>query len=78
MLPECPVQLAQLRRSFDAAGCRLIDVNVSVASFVGVLLDMQGDGCEANGSSLPPADALEGQEGIRVVGEGLVLWRAES
>jgi hypothetical protein len=51
----------------------LVDVNMDVAGVVGVLLYMQGDGCEGDGFACPPADALEGEDRVSVVGECLVL-----
>ena len=67
MLPELPVQLAELRCAFDAASCGLINVDVCVSSIIGVLLDMQSDGCEGDCFASQPADALECEDRISVV-----------
>lgn len=77
VLPELPVELSKLCCALDATGCGLLDVDVGVSFFVEVLLDVQIDSCEADGFALPPADALEGEDRISVVGEGLVLWQSE-
>lgn len=38
-----------------------------------VLLGVEGYGGEADGFARPPADTLEGEDGVGVVGEGFVL-----
>ena len=77
VLSELPVELPQLRRAFDAPSRGLLDVDVREAFVVGVLLDVEVDICEADGFALEPADALEGEDGVGVVGERLVLWGSE-
>lgn len=67
-----PVEDPDLGRAFDAASCGLLDVDVCGAGFV-VLFHIQGDGCETDGFTGEPADALEGEDGVGVVGEGFVL-----
>jgi len=67
-----PVERAQLGRAFDAAGCGLLDVDVGYVVF-GVLLCVEGDGGEGDGFACPPADALEGEDGVGIVGEGFIL-----
>ncbi len=73
VLADLPIELAVLGGTLDAAGGRLLNVDVDVAAVVGVLLDVESDGGEANGFARPPANALQGEDGVGVVGEGLVL-----
>ena len=73
VLIERPGQLAELRCTFDATSCSLVDVDVCISGLVSVLLDVQGDGCEGDGFASNPANALEGEDSIGVVREGLVL-----
>jgi len=69
-----PVELAELRRAFDAAGGGLDDVDVHEGGLgLGVLLDMEGEGREADCFAGEPPDALEGENGLGAVGEGFVL-----
>lgn len=67
-----PIECAELGRAFDAAGSRLLDVDVGYVVF-GVLLCVEGDGGEGDGFAGPPADALKGEDGVGVIGEGFVL-----
>lgn len=74
VLALLPVQRAQLRRALQPARRRLLDVDVHHAGLVRVLLDLQVEGGQADGSAGQPADALEREDWVGVVGEGLVLW----
>lgn len=54
-----------------ASGGRLnVDDGDAVLDFLG---DGEGDGREADGLALEPADTLESEDGLGIVGEGLVL-----
>lgn len=69
-----PVEYAQLRAAGDAAREGLLDVDVRVR--VGrprVLARVQRDGGAADDGAFEPGDALEGEDGVGVVGEGFVL-----
>jgi hypothetical protein len=68
-----PGEFAEFGRTFDATCGSLVDVDVCVAFVIGVLLAVQGNGCERDGLAGDPADALECEDGISVVGEGFVL-----
>lgn len=68
-----PIQDTLLRGALDSTGGRLVDVDVGDAGFVNVLLDGEGDGGEVDGFALEPADALEGEDGVGWIGEGLGL-----
>lgn len=68
-----PVQDSLFGGSLDSASGGLVDVDVGDAGFVDVLLDGEGDGGEVDGFALEPADALEGEDGVGWVGEGLGL-----
>jgi len=68
-----PVQGAQLRSALEPARGRLVNVNVHDAGFVGVLLDVKVDGRQPDGFARQPADALEREHGVWIVGEGFVL-----
>jgi hypothetical protein len=46
---------------------------VCVPVLRGVLFAVQSDGSEGDGFAGQPADALEGEDGVGVVREGLVL-----
>lgn len=68
-----PIQDTLLRGSLDSAGGGLVDVDVGDTGFVDVLLDGEGDGGKVDGFALEPADALEGEDSVGWVGEGLGL-----
>ena len=63
-----PVEFPVFGGAFDAARGGLVDVDVGYVLVVLVVLYVQGNGREADGFACPPADALEGEDGIRVVG----------
>ena len=73
MLSELPGQFSGFRRAFDAAGGRLVDVDVCVPVLGGVLLYVERYGREGDGFARQPADALEGEDCVGVIGESLVL-----
>jgi len=50
----------------------LVDIDVRSAFVVKILFDVQGYGRPGDGAALKPADALEGEDCVGVVGEGLV------
>lgn len=54
-----PVECAKLRGAFDTACRGLVNVNVREACVVGVLLYVEGNGCESDGFAGEPANALE-------------------
>ena len=62
--------------AFDASRSGLVNVDMCYAVFL-VLLCVEGYGCETDGLARPPADALEGEDRISVVGEGFVLFERE-
>lgn len=62
--------------AFDASRSGLVNVDVCYAVFL-VLLCVEGYRCETNGLAHPPADALEGEDRVSVVGEGFVLCERE-
>lgn len=68
-----PVQRAQLGRALQPAGRRLLDVDVHQPGVVRVLLDVQIDRGQADGRPGHPAHALQGEDWVRVIGEGFVL-----
>jgi len=68
-----PVELAEFGGAFDAASSGLLDVDVCVPVLRGVLFAVESDGGEGDGFAGQPADALEGEYGVGVVREGLVL-----
>ena len=68
-----PIQDTLLRGALDSTGGGLVDVDVGDARFVDVLLDGEGDGGQVDGFALEPADALEGENSVGRVGEGLGL-----
>jgi hypothetical protein len=68
-----PVEFTDFGGALDAAGRGLLDINVGVPVVSGVLFAVQGDGREGDGFAGYPADALEGEDGVGVVGEGFVL-----
>lgn len=68
-----PVQDALLTGTLDASRGGLVDVDVHDA-IGGVFLDVEGNGSHADGLALEPANALEGEDVVVWVGEGLVLW----
>lgn len=72
VLALAPVQLAVLGGALDAAGAGRLDVDDGEAVH-DLLGDGESDGREADGLALEPADALEGEDGLGRVGEGLVL-----
>lgn len=43
------------------------------ACVVLIMLEVYSDGCESNGLPLEPADTLQPEDLVRVVGQGLVL-----
>jgi len=69
---EFPVQCSELGCAFDTPGCSLVDVDVG-DTVLGVLFYVEGDGCETDGFAGDPANALEGEDGFGVIGEGFVL-----
>lgn len=77
MLTVVPVQRAVLDRAFETAGYELIDLNVCgwgiVLASRGRLVEVLGYGCCTKGFSGQPADALQGENGVESIGEGLVL-----
>lgn len=73
VLARLVVQGAQLRGAGEPARRGLLDVDVHDAVGVRVLLNVQVDRGDADGLAREPADALEGEDGLGVVGEGLVL-----
>ncbi len=79
MVAFAPVQDAVLVGGADAAGGDLGDVDVDGrvggggGGVRGVLADGQGDGGEGDGFAEEPGEALEGEEGVDGIGEGVVL-----
>lgn len=72
-----PVELAVLSGTLNAtSGCRR-DVNVGDVVNLG-LLDGEGDGGKTDGLALEPSDALEGEDGLGIVGESLGLFAGVS
>ena len=66
-----PVQCAQLSGALDAAGGGLVDVDVRNA--IGVLLHVQSDGSPGDGAAHHPANALQGEKVVSVIGKSFVL-----
>ena len=63
-----------LGRAFETSRCCLVDVDVDGGGRGGaVLFDVKSDGGEGDGFAGQPADALEGEDGVSVRGEGFVL-----
>ena len=74
VLALLPIELAQLGCAFDSSSGCLLDIDVDHALVVGVLLAVESDGCETDGFACEPANALEYEDGVGVVGKGLVLF----
>lgn len=67
VLAPVVVKRAVLGRAFEPARRRLLDVDVRGAGIVGVLLDVQGHGRQADSFACEPADALEGEGRVSAV-----------
>lgn len=68
-----PVEHALLGGALEAAGEGLVDDDFGDAGVGGDLARVLGDGGDADGLAHEPGDALEGEDGVGVVGEGLLL-----
>lgn len=73
MRPGNPVKYPVFGCTFESACCVLINVNMWDVIFVGILLDVEGNGCEGNGFAFPPAYTLESKNWVGIIGEGFVL-----
>lgn len=74
LVASFPVKDAIFAACWDTASDNLVDVDV--LSTIGVLsvLDIEGNGSNADGLSLEPRDALQSENSVgAVVGEGFVL-----
>lgn len=71
------VERALLASALDAARGGLLDVDVrdGRGGVVGVLLDGEGDGGEADGFASEPTEALEGEGWVGGGGDGFILGR---
>lgn len=67
-----PVDHAVLGSALDAAGGRRLDVDDGDA-VLDLLGDGESDGRDADGLALEPANALEREDGLGIIGDGLVL-----
>lgn len=72
-----PVERSVLARPRNSSCDRLVDVDVFDALAILVVLHVQRDDPKSNRLSLPPTDALEGEDGLGRVGECFVLNQAE-
>lgn len=68
-----PIECADLAGAFDTTGRGLVDIDVGETCIIDVLLYVEGDSCEGDGFTGEPADALQGEDGVGVIGEGFVL-----
>lgn len=73
MFAGSPIECAGFGCAFDSARGGLVDVDVGDAGVVLVLFDVEGDGGHADCFAEEPAYALEGEDGVEVIGEGFVL-----
>lgn len=77
MSAHLPVERAVLGCTFDSTRGGLVDVDMGDGCIVSVLFDGEVDAGDADGFTLPPANALEGENCVGIIGEGFVLGEGE-
>lgn len=74
MATVCPVKGALLRAAFKATRDKLVDVDLRSGTVLGsVVFKVQGYSCGSEGFAGQPADTLKGENGVKGIGDTLVL-----